>query len=196
MTIPLIDAAPSINLKCPTNLKHRRHLALRHAIPHDANTHQAVPTTALLCLPPLYATAATSRNAEPNEPIDIVYWGKTGKTHDAVSLPSSKQERSRDLSKILAFRWDYIYAPKVHRISHVKLKGSSSNSTSGLGLPTPVTFPLQTTAPSPTSWETIPPGKQRSLRYIPEPIIFRADFVRQKNAPRAHKVTVAIEDSR
>jgi len=74
------------------------------------------------------------------------------------------------------------FAPNVTPISY------HDDSTSEPGSPTSVAiFPPSETPAPPPARRRCPPGKRRSLGYIPRPpnafMLFRADFVRQKHVP-------------
>jgi len=79
------------------------------------------------------------------------------------------------------------FAPNVTPGTFVEPDTGSSSSTPEPGSPTSTLFPpSQYPAPAP-SRRRVPPGKRRSLGYIPRPpnafMLFRADFVRQKHVP-------------
>ncbi|KAL4072391.1 hypothetical protein V8B97DRAFT_1870461 [Scleroderma yunnanense] len=65
--------------------------------------------------------------------------------------------------------------------------GSLDDSTSEPSSPSAQLFPPSELPPPPPVRRRVPPGKRRSLGYIPRPpnafMLFRADFVRQKHVP-------------
>ncbi|RDB26968.1 Repressor ROX1 [Hypsizygus marmoreus] len=79
------------------------------------------------------------------------------------------------------------FAPNVTPITYEAPEGSSSSSTPEPSSPTSALFPPSETPAPPPSRRRVPPGKRRSMGYIPRPpnafMLFRADFVRQKHVP-------------
>ncbi|KAF8069252.1 hypothetical protein FPV67DRAFT_1491669 [Lyophyllum atratum] len=79
------------------------------------------------------------------------------------------------------------FAPNVTPVSFVDPDACSSSSTPEPGSPTSAIFPPSETPAPPPTRRRVPPGKRRSMGYIPRPpnafMLFRADFVRQKHVP-------------
>ncbi|KAG6827229.1 hypothetical protein H0H92_012711 [Tricholoma furcatifolium] len=77
------------------------------------------------------------------------------------------------------------FAPNVTPISYAEDEGSSSSDSESPSI-APLFPPSENPAPAP-SRRRAPPGKRRSMGYIPRPpnafMLFRADFVRQKHVP-------------
>jgi len=78
------------------------------------------------------------------------------------------------------------FAPNVTPVTFTETDESLSSSTPEPSSPTPQLFPPSELPPT-TTRRRVPPGKRRSLGYIPRPpnafMLFRADFVRQKHVP-------------
>ncbi|KAG1738311.1 hypothetical protein EDD22DRAFT_923022 [Suillus occidentalis] len=78
------------------------------------------------------------------------------------------------------------FAPNVTPVTFTETDESLSSPTPEPSSPTTQLFPPSELPPT-TTRRRVPPGKRRSLGYIPRPpnafMLFRADFVRQKHVP-------------
>ncbi|KAG2339477.1 hypothetical protein BDR05DRAFT_951114 [Suillus weaverae] len=78
------------------------------------------------------------------------------------------------------------FAPNVTPVTFTETDESLSSPTPEPSSPTMQLFPPSELPPT-TTRRRVPPGKRRSLGYIPRPpnafMLFRADFVRQKHVP-------------
>ncbi|KAG1725062.1 uncharacterized protein EDB91DRAFT_1169374 [Suillus paluster] len=78
------------------------------------------------------------------------------------------------------------FAPNVTPVTFTETDESLSSPTPEPSSPTTQLFPPSELPPT-TTKRRVPPGKRRSLGYIPRPpnafMLFRADFVRQKHVP-------------
>lgn len=78
------------------------------------------------------------------------------------------------------------FAPNVTPVTFIETDESLPSSTPEPSSPTTQLFPPSELPPT-TTRRRVPPGKRRSLGYIPRPpnafMLFRADFVRQKHVP-------------
>ncbi|GLB42477.1 putative high mobility group [Lyophyllum shimeji] len=79
------------------------------------------------------------------------------------------------------------FAPNVTPVTFADPEADSSSSTPEPASPTSAIFPPSETPAQPPTRRRVPPGKRRSMGYIPRPpnafMLFRADFVRQKHVP-------------
>ncbi|KAF5378875.1 hypothetical protein D9615_006903 [Tricholomella constricta] len=79
------------------------------------------------------------------------------------------------------------FAPNVTPVSYVEPEDGSASTTPEPSSPSSTLFPPSETPAPPPTRRRVPPGKRRSMGYIPRPpnafMLFRADFVRQKHVP-------------